>query len=112
MRSIAAQYATSNKATQLHPTLSESGEASSYAAIQDTEEGTKGGKKRSKQHLQEAATRPTTTVAMTSKQVAPAWCASQLPQAAASVRSVRPRTTLRSSLRNLVRTTPTPSSPS
>jgi hypothetical protein len=46
--SIAAQYAISNKATQLHPTLSSSWEALPDVIIQDAEEGAKGDKMRRK----------------------------------------------------------------
>jgi hypothetical protein len=53
LRSITAQYALSNKAAQLHPAPSSSREASPDIVIQDAEEGTKGGKKRRKQHCQE-----------------------------------------------------------
>jgi hypothetical protein len=42
--------------TQLHPTPSSSREASPDVIIQDVKEGTKGGKKRHKQHRQETAT--------------------------------------------------------
>jgi hypothetical protein len=55
-RSIVAQYTFSNKAAQLHPTPSSSGEASPNIIIQDVEEGAKGGKKRHNQHRQETAT--------------------------------------------------------
>jgi hypothetical protein len=50
LRSIIAQYAVGNKAAQLHPAPSSCREASPDVIIQDVEEGTKGGKKRHKQH--------------------------------------------------------------
>jgi hypothetical protein len=56
LRSIATQYAVSNKATQLHPTQSSNREASPNVVIQDAEEGVKGGKKRRKQCHQETTT--------------------------------------------------------
>jgi NAD-dependent dihydropyrimidine dehydrogenase PreA subunit len=56
LRSIASQYAISNKVAQLHPALGSSREASPNVIIQDAKEGAKGGKKRHKQHHQETAT--------------------------------------------------------
>jgi hypothetical protein len=52
---IPTQNTASNKATQLHSAPSDSGEASFDVAIQDAREGTKGGRKRCQQDLQEAA---------------------------------------------------------
>jgi hypothetical protein len=53
-----------------------------------------------------------TTVASTSKQTTPLWCTLWLSQLAVSVRHDCPWTTLRSTLRRLARTTPTPSTTS
>jgi hypothetical protein len=53
LHSVAAQYATSNKEGQLHLAPSDIGETSSNVTIQDAGEG---GRKRHKQHLQEATT--------------------------------------------------------
>jgi hypothetical protein len=53
LHSVAAQYVASNKEGQLHLAPSDIGEASSNVTIQDTGEG---GRKRHKQHLQEATT--------------------------------------------------------
>jgi hypothetical protein len=49
--------------------------------------------------------RPMMMMATTRKQVAPVWCVSWLPQAAAKARCSHPRTTLRSTSRRLSQTT-------
>jgi hypothetical protein len=56
LRSVAAQYATSNEAAQLHQVPSNCQEALSDITMKDTRETTKGDRKRLKQHLKEAAT--------------------------------------------------------
>jgi hypothetical protein len=55
-RNVAAHYTISTRTTQLHPAPSSGREASPDVAIQDAEEGTKGGKKRHKPCCQEVAT--------------------------------------------------------
>jgi hypothetical protein len=55
LRGITTQYATGNEVAQLHLAPSSSREASPDVAIKDVEDGTKGGKKRHKQHRQETA---------------------------------------------------------
>jgi hypothetical protein len=55
LRIITAQRTGSNKVAQLHPAPSSSGEVSPDVIIQDAKEGTRGGKKRRKQHHQKNA---------------------------------------------------------
>jgi hypothetical protein len=99
--STATQYITNNAATQLHPAPHNDRETSSDITVQDAGEGTKGGRK----------PWPATSETII-KRAALSWRALCLSQATVSARRGLPQTTLRSSLRRLVQTTPTPSSTS